>query len=65
MPGDGSRVNGAATQLRVLDWDEPPELMTLPELAGKVHGWGEAFYVSDGSITHFHTLGCKGSLHHQ
>lgn len=29
----------------------------LPGLSGRVHGWGEAFHVRHGSITHVHILG--------
>ena len=45
------------SELHILDWDEHSYLGDLPELSGRVHGWGEAFHVRHGSITHFHILG--------
>jgi hypothetical protein len=45
------------SELFVLDWDEHAYLGELPELSGRVHGWGEAFHVRHGSITHFCVLG--------
>ncbi len=46
------------SELHVLDWDEhEASLRELPELSGRVHGWGEAFHVRRGSVTYFHVLG--------
>lgn len=45
------------SELHVLDLDEHSSLAELPELFGKVHGYGEAFHVRRGSITYFHALG--------
>ena len=45
-------------QLHVLDVDEHPELNDVPELVGKIHGWGEALVVKDGGIV-FSTCLCK------
>ena len=46
------------SELHVLDWDQhEASLCELPELSGRVHGWGEAFHVRRGSITYFHVLG--------
>jgi hypothetical protein len=47
----------SAEQLHVLDVDQHPELYELPELAGKIHGWGEAAVVKDGKIIYFTRLG--------
>ena len=44
-------------QLHILDVDQHPELYDLPELAGKIHGWGEAAAVRDGKIVFFTVLG--------
>ena len=45
------------SELHIIDWDEHSFLGELPELSGRVHGWGEAFHVRSGYITHFHVLG--------
>jgi hypothetical protein len=37
-------------QLHVFDVDQHPELYDLPELVGKIHGWGEALVIKDGTI---------------
>jgi hypothetical protein len=44
-------------QLHILDVDEHPELYDLPELTGKIHGWGEVLVVKDGRIVFFIRLG--------
>ena len=50
------------SELYVLDWDEhEASLRNLPQLSGRVHGYGEAFHVRHGSITYFHVLGRKHS----
>ena len=47
-----------ASELHILDWDAHQDaLRDLPELRGRVHGWGEAFHVRHGSIAHFQVLG--------
>ena len=45
------------SELHVLDLDEHISLAKLPELSGRVHGYGEAFHVRLGSIIYFHALG--------
>jgi hypothetical protein len=49
--------NISSEQLHVLDIDEHPGLYDLPELTGKIHGWGEALIVKDGRIVFFTRLG--------
>jgi hypothetical protein len=44
-------------QLHVFDVDQHPELYDLPELAGKIHGWGETLVIKDGRIVFFTRLG--------
>ena len=44
-------------QLFVLDVDQHRELYALPELVGKIHGWGDAMVVKDGKIVFFTRLG--------
>jgi hypothetical protein len=44
-------------QLHVFDVDQHPEIYDLPELAGKLHGWGEALVVKDGRIVFVTCLG--------
>ena len=44
-------------QLHILDVDQHPELYDLPELAGKIHGWGEALVIRDGMIVFVTRLG--------
>lgn len=59
---DWSAAGLPDSELYVLDWDEhEASLSALPELSGRVHGWGEAFHVRNGSITYFHVLGHKHS----
>jgi hypothetical protein len=38
-------------QLHVLDVDCHPELYDMPEFVGKVHGWGEAWFLATSSGT--------------
>jgi hypothetical protein len=47
----------SSEELHVLDVDDHPELYDLSELAGKIHGWGEALVVKDGRIVFFTRLG--------
>ena len=49
--------NIPSEELQIFDTDEHSELYDLPELAGKIHGWGEAFVIRDGRIVHFARLG--------
>jgi hypothetical protein len=44
-------------QLHVFDIDQHQELYDLPELAGKVHGWGETLVIKDGRVVLFTRLG--------
>jgi len=44
-------------QLYVFDVDQHPELYDLPELVGKIHGWGEALVIKDGVIVFVTRLG--------
>jgi hypothetical protein len=44
-------------QLHVIDVDRHPELYDMPELSGKIHGWGEAAVVRDGRIVFVTVLG--------
>ncbi len=44
-------------QLYILNIDYHPELNDVPELAGKIHGWGEAAIVKAGKITFVIVLG--------
>ena len=44
-------------QLHVFDVDQHRELYDLPQLVGKIHGWGEAMVVKDGRIAFFTLLG--------
>jgi hypothetical protein len=44
-------------QLHVLDIDQHPELYDLPALVGKIHGWGEALVIKDGTIIFVTRLG--------
>ena len=44
-------------QLHVLDVDQHTELYDLPELTGKIHGWGEALVIKDGMIVFVTRLG--------
>jgi hypothetical protein len=43
-------------QLHVFNVDDYPELYDMPELSGKIHGWGEAAVVKDGRIVFFTRL---------
>ena len=45
-----------ADELHVLDVDAHPELYDVPDLVGKIHGWGEALVVKDGRIAFFTPL---------
>lgn len=47
----------SSEQLHVFDVDQHPELYDLPELAGKILGWGEVLAIKDGRIIHFTLLG--------
>ena len=44
-------------QLHVLDVDRHPELYDMPELSGRIHGWGETAVVRDGRIVFVTVLG--------
>lgn len=44
-------------QLHVLNVDHHPELYNMPELVGKIHGWGETAIVKDGRIVFVIDLG--------
>lgn len=48
--------------LQVLDLDQHPELYDLPELAGKIHGWGEVLVIKHGRVAFFVRLGHDQSL---
>ncbi|HEX4796654.1 MAG TPA: hypothetical protein VH370_22875 [Humisphaera sp.] len=52
-------------QLHVLDVDLHPELYGVPELAGKIHGWGEAAVIRDGRIILVTVLGKDRSRIHE
>jgi hypothetical protein len=43
-------------ELHVIDLNEHSSECGLSELSGRVQGWGEAFHIRDGSITHFRPL---------
>ncbi|HSU52858.1 MAG TPA: hypothetical protein VLT36_02220 [Candidatus Dormibacteraeota bacterium] len=47
----------ASEELHVLNVDDHPELYNMPELSGKIHGWGEALVVKAGRIVLFTRLG--------
>jgi hypothetical protein len=47
----------SSEQLHVFDVDLHPELYDLPELAGKIHGWGETLVIKDGKIMFSTRLG--------
>jgi hypothetical protein len=44
-------------QLQVFDLDQHPEIYDLPELAGRLHGWGEVLVVKQGRIVFVKSLG--------
>ena len=44
-------------QLQVLNVDDHPELYDMPELSGKIHGWGEVVVLKEGRIVFFTRLG--------
>jgi hypothetical protein len=44
-------------RLITIDVDEDPGLYDLPELAGRIHGWGETAVVKDGRIVFLTVLG--------
>jgi hypothetical protein len=44
-------------RLITIDVDEEPGLYDLPELAGRIHGWGETAVVKDGRIVFVTVLG--------
>jgi len=44
-------------QLLVFSVDQHPEFHDMPELSGKIHGWGEALVVKNGRIVFFTRLG--------
>jgi hypothetical protein len=44
-------------QLHVFNIDHHPELSQIPELASKIHGWGETAIVKDGKIVFVAALG--------
>jgi hypothetical protein len=46
-----------AERLITLDIDQEPELHDLPELAGRIHGWGETAVVKDGRVVFVTALG--------
>jgi hypothetical protein len=43
--------------LHVLDVDDHPKLYDMPELVGRIHGWGEAAVIRDGRIVFVTMLG--------
>lgn len=49
--------NGVPEHLVCVDFDREHDLWTLPELAGKVHGYGEAAVIRDGKIVFVTNLG--------
>jgi hypothetical protein len=42
--------------LHVIDLDESPGVYNVPELSGRIHGWGEAFFIRDSAISAFRIL---------
>ena len=44
-------------QLHILDFERHPELYDIPDLSGRIHGWGETALVKDGSIVFVTVLG--------
>lgn len=53
---DFLQERGALDHLVCIDIDCEPELQSIPEFAGKVHGWGEAAVVRNGKIVFFVAL---------
>jgi hypothetical protein len=48
---------GISEHLLCVDVDREPEIYDVPELSGKIHGWGEAAVVRDGKIVFVTVLG--------
>ena len=48
---------GSKPQVIKIDLQEGEPIYDLPELAGKIHGWGEAMVVKRGEIVFFTALG--------
>jgi hypothetical protein len=44
-------------ELVVVDTDGGPDIWDLPELVGKLHGWGETAWVHEGHIVRTSGLG--------
>jgi hypothetical protein len=56
--GDFLAQSGTALEhFTSIDVDRQPEVYDLPELSGKIHGYGEAGVVRDGCIVFVTTLG--------
>ncbi|QDU36302.1 hypothetical protein Mal4_05870 [Maioricimonas rarisocia] len=49
-------ASASVPQLIVLDIDGAPGVCQLPELVGRIHGYGEAVVVRDGRIVHLASL---------
>ena len=45
------------SNLTCIDVDREPSIYDLPELAGKIHGWGEALVIKNGKIVVVTALG--------
>jgi hypothetical protein len=43
--------------LTCINVDQEPAVYDLPELSGKIHGWGEAIVIRNGKIAFVTTLG--------
>ena len=51
----------ALEHLICIDLDRQPEVYNLPELSGKIHGYGEAAVINDGFIVFATILGKEKS----
>jgi hypothetical protein len=49
--------HSALDNLTCVDVDREPDIYNLPELAGKIHGWGEAVVIKNGKIVFVAVLG--------
>jgi glyceraldehyde-3-phosphate dehydrogenase/erythrose-4-phosphate dehydrogenase len=47
----------ALDNLTCVDVDHEPEIYDLPELSGKIHGWGEVVVIKNGKIVFVTVLG--------
>ena len=47
----------ALDNLTFIDVDREPDIYNLPELSGKIHGWGEVVVVKNGKIGFVTELG--------